>query len=138
MLEHCVLPRALLSPTDAVFTGRFIRLMHAQGTRNFSSLLAYDRIFTSHVAPIIFACTENEARNYARFLQQVLTDLSAWHADEAAYTKDVLGAELPGFRTDWAVSHGLPWESFRQVFHKWHTALRQVSVEHFHWPVARV
>ncbi|PWN43379.1 hypothetical protein IE81DRAFT_329522 [Ceraceosorus guamensis] len=125
LLEHCILPRALLSPTDAIFAGRFIRLMHANGTTNFSSLMTYDRIFVDHVAPIIFACTENEARNYARFLQQVLSDLSAWHVDEAVYAKEAVGAELPGFRPRWTIAQSLPWESFRQLFHKWHIALLQ-------------
>lgn len=44
LLQYCVIPRALLSPTDAIFAGRFIRVMHANGARNFSSLTAYDKV----------------------------------------------------------------------------------------------
>jgi THO complex subunit 2 len=44
LLQYCIIPRALLSPTDAIFAGRFIRTMHANGARNFSSLTAYDKV----------------------------------------------------------------------------------------------
>lgn len=44
MLQHCIHPRALLSPTDAMFAAKFLRLMHSSGTRNFSSITAYDKV----------------------------------------------------------------------------------------------
>ena len=67
LLQYCIIPRALLSPTDAIFAGRFLRLMHANGTRNFSSLTAYDKVIVEQIGPLIFSSTENEARNLARY-----------------------------------------------------------------------
>jgi len=71
----------------------------------------------------------------ARFLQQVLGDLSAWHADQALYNKEAIGEHLPGFQMRWGARHGgepipqadfCPFESFRQVHSKWHTVLKTV------------
>lgn len=45
LLAKCVLPRALTSPIDAVFSARFIQLLHSIGTNNFSSLMFYDKLF---------------------------------------------------------------------------------------------
>ncbi|PWN50468.1 hypothetical protein IE53DRAFT_93433 [Violaceomyces palustris] len=130
--QHCIHPRALLSPTDAIFAGKIIRLMHTLGTRNFSSLTAYDKIFTD-ISPTIFCSTENEARNFSRFLLTVLADLSPWHKKKDVFEKDALGKNLPGFQMRWGDRHGgedipegdnLTWEQYRQVICKWHDQLR--------------
>lgn len=138
VLQHCIVPRALLSPTDAIFAGRFLRSMHSAGTRNFSSLTAYDRIIMDQVAPLVFSCTENEIRNYARFLQIVLTDLNSWYKDEDRYIKEAFGDKLPGFQLRWADRHGgeaipeddlLTYDKYRVVFTKWQGMLRSIFRE---------
>lgn len=129
MLQQCILPRALLSPTDAMFAGKFIRLVHLQGARNFASITLYDRIFIEHIAPVIFSCTENEANSYARFLQTVLDDLMPWYKSEQLFTKEAIGQNLPGFQLRWADRRGgeeIPKEAlcthdqFKGVLRKWH------------------
>lgn len=83
--------------------------------------------------------TENEARNYARFLHDCLQDLMPWQEDETKYAKEAMGEKpaekagdketvLPGFRAKLlrtTTSHCgkkdlLPWDGFRKVMHKWH------------------
>lgn len=133
LIQHCLLPRALLSPTDAMFAGKFIRLMHLNGARNFSSLTLYDRLFIEHVAPVIFSCTENEANSYARFIQVVLDDLMPWYKSQALFDKEVVGNNLPGFQMRWGNRRGgelvpkeamCSYEQFREVLRKWHDHMR--------------
>ncbi|KAJ9475637.1 THO complex subunit 2 [Pseudozyma hubeiensis] len=134
LIQYCLFPRALLSPTDAILAGKFIRTAHNLGTRNFSSLTAYDKIFVDHIAAVIFSCTENEARNYSRFLYTVLSDISPWHRQAETYAKEAIGQKLPGFQMRWQNRHGgedippadlLSWEKFRSIFCKWQDCLQR-------------
>lgn len=45
--QECLLPRAKLSPIDATYCARFLRVMHNVGAVNFPSLHVYDRVCTS-------------------------------------------------------------------------------------------
>lgn len=44
IVEHCIQPRALLSPMDAEFCAQFIRVLHLQGTPGFYTLMCYDKV----------------------------------------------------------------------------------------------
>ncbi|SJX65137.1 related to RLR1-Subunit of the THO complex [Sporisorium reilianum f. sp. reilianum] len=134
LIQYCLFPRALLSPTDAILAGKFIRTAHNLGTRNFSSLTAYDKIFVDHIAAVIFSSTENEARNYSRFLYTILADLTPWHRSSETYAKEAIGQKLPGFQMRWHDRHGgedipsadlLSWEQFRIIFCKWQDCLQR-------------
>ncbi|TKY88304.1 hypothetical protein EX895_002656 [Sporisorium graminicola] len=134
LIQYCLFPRALLSPTDAILAGKFIRTAHNLGTRNFSSLTAYDKIFVDHIAAVIFSSTENEARNYSRFLYTILSDLTPWHRSSETYAKEAIGQRLPGFQMRWHNRHGgeeipsadlLSWEQFRIIFCKWQDCLQR-------------
>lgn len=138
LAQYCLIPRALISPTDAIFAGRLLRLMHTIGARNFASLTAYDRILIEVVGPTTFSATENEARNFARFLQTILADITAWYKDGARYKSEALGENLPGFQMRWANRHGgedipqsdrLDHSKFKTVTDKWHNMLRSTFRE---------
>lgn len=43
-MQHCLFQRAIFSSADALFTAKFIRLLHLIGTLNFSSLSVYDKV----------------------------------------------------------------------------------------------
>lgn len=51
--------------------------------------------------PLVFHFTEDEARNYGRFLTDVLSTLSAWYKSEKVYNAEALGldAKEQGRRT---------------------------------------
>lgn len=134
LIQYCLFPRALLSPTDAILAGKFVRTAHNLGTRNFSSLTAYDKILVDHIAAVIFSSTENEARNYSRFLYTILSDLSPWHRSADIYGKEAIGQKLPGFQMRWQDRHGgeeipksdlLTWDQFRLIFCKWQDCLQR-------------
>lgn len=111
--------------------------MHHQGAKNFSSLSMYDEILNAKsVAPTIFSCTENEARNYAKFLHTVLSDLNPWVLNEKTYLKEAIGGSLPGFQANWRGRKGgeeVPeedyssWKDFSKDMHRWQESLKEVS-----------
>ena len=43
-LEHCILPRCLLSPMDADYCSRLLKTMHECGTPGWHTLMMYDRV----------------------------------------------------------------------------------------------
>jgi THO complex subunit 2 len=44
ILQHCVIPRCLFGPNEAIFSAKFVREMHRLGTKNFSSLTLFDKV----------------------------------------------------------------------------------------------
>jgi THO complex subunit 2 len=100
ILERCLIPRLLLSPSDADFCFKMIKFLHDNSTPNFRTLSLYGRLFRANrLRSIIFTCTVREAENLGRFLRLVLAEFARWHADAAVYEKEAWGANknLPGF-----------------------------------------
>ncbi|GJE84409.1 THO complex subunit 2 [Phanerochaete sordida] len=135
IVEHCLHPRALLSPMDADYCVQLIKAVHLQGTPGFSTLNVYDKLLGDHVRVLIFSCSEVEARNYGRFLLGILGDISKWHQDEQLFMQDnrvKSGGKvsyLPGFmltfsgRANVAIDDIIKWQQFRSVCKKWHRKL---------------
>ncbi|TIA93347.1 hypothetical protein E3P99_00126 [Wallemia hederae] len=142
-IQYCVMPRVVLSPEDALYCARFSKLMHSYGVPSFPTLLFLDRvscfiyttcgltqlkIFCESPSAILSSSTENEARNYARFLTELLADVSAWHKKESAYIKGARGSNaqaLPGFRKSWDANKEdiLTYDEFKKAFSKWQTKM---------------
>lgn len=133
LVSQCLHPRALLSVTDALFAARFLRMLHTLQVPHLPMLAVYDGVLCQHVAPTLVAATENEARNYARFLQSVLGDVHAW-LDAEAYDKEsaplCLGWDglrgLPG-RAEAPLSHA----AFKMTVLRWHTKLYEAFLACF-------
>lgn len=93
ILEKCIFPRLLLSPTDADFAFSMIKFMHETNTPHFRTLSLYARLFRAHrLRSIIFTCTVREAETLGRFLRSVLKDLARWHAASSVYEREALGS----------------------------------------------
>ncbi|KAG9230697.1 transcription factor/nuclear export subunit protein 2-domain-containing protein [Amylocarpus encephaloides] len=139
LLEKCLIPRLLLSPTDADFSFRMIKFLHDNGVPNFRTLSLYGRIFRSHrLRSMIFTCSVREAENLARFLKSTLTDLQKWHQDATTYEEQAWGKRksLTGFakalEADGTPKALLDYDAefgFKNVLFQWHknlnTALRE-------------
>jgi THO complex subunit 2 len=100
VLERCLIPRLLLSPSDADFCFKMIKFLHDNSTPNFRTLSLYGRLFRANrLRSIIFTCTVREAENLGRFLRLVLAEFARWHTDAAVYEKEAWGVNknLPGF-----------------------------------------
>ncbi|KAI9842325.1 MAG: THO complex subunit 2 [Sclerophora amabilis] len=145
LIQYCIVPRLLISSNDALFCFKMVKLLHSTGTPNFRTMGLIDHFFReSRFANIVFICTSREAENFGRFLNELLKDLSRWHADRAVYEKEAFGAkkDLPGFARK-MVKDGVPeslldYEDFRRILYKWHKSINSAlkacltSGEHMH------
>jgi THO complex subunit 2 len=130
LLEQCFLPRLLLSPIDAFFSFKILKFLHTSGAPNFRTVGLLDQLFREQrLTAIIFQCTSKEADNFGRFLNEILRDLTRWHADKVVYDKEAFGTkrDLPGFAIN-VDAEGKPaafldYEDFRRLFYKWHRLL---------------
>jgi len=141
ILEKCLIPRLLLSPSDADFAFKMVRFLHDNGTPSFRTLSLYGRLFRSNrLRSIIFTSTVREAENFGRFLRLVLADLMRWHKDAALYEKEAWGSkkDLLGFakaldgdgkpkglleHDGKAAQDGKQPTNFKSVLLTWHKAL---------------
>ncbi len=118
-VQRCLLPRCLISPNDATYCAKYLKIMHTSKVPQFSVLAVYDKLFGPHMATTIFTCTEREAENLGRFMAEVLSNLFEWQSTESAYQKDSL-------RRKWSEDHQksaedmLPYAEFKSVWYKWH------------------
>ncbi|OAX84090.1 hypothetical protein ACJ72_01548 [Emergomyces africanus] len=126
-MEQCLLPRLLLSPIDAFYSFKILKYLHSSGTPNFRTVGFLDQLFREQrLTAIIFQCTSKEADNLGRFLNEILRDLTRWHADKAVYEKEAYGTkrDLPGFAMavdqEGKPKSFLDYEDFRRIFYKWH------------------
>ncbi|KZZ94095.1 tho2 protein [Ascosphaera apis ARSEF 7405] len=127
ILEQCLVPRLLLSPTDAFYCFKMLKYLHSSGTACFRTMGLIDQLFNDQrLTALIFQCTSKEADNLGRFLNDVLRDLGRWHADKAVYMKEAYGSkkDLPGFAKtvgpDGKPTTFLDYEDFRRLLYKWH------------------
>ena len=130
ILEKCILPRLLLSPSDADYCFRMIKMLHENTTPNFRTLSLYSRLLRpNRLRALMFSCTLREAENLGRFLRLILTDLSRWHADRKLYEKEAWGPtkSLLGFakaiNTDGTPKSLLDHDGvsgFKNILFQWH------------------
>jgi THO complex subunit 2 len=133
ILEKCIIPRLLLSPSDADYCFRMIKVLHENGTPNFRTLSLYGRLLRpNRLRSLIFTCTLREAENLGRFLRLILADLSRWHANRALYEKEAWGPtkSLLGFakaiNTDGTPKSLLDHDGssgFKNILYQWHKNL---------------
>ncbi|MCJ1389074.1 THO complex subunit 2 [Xylographa bjoerkii] len=127
LLEHCFFPRVLISPVDAMYTFKMLKLLHSSGAKNFRTMGLFDQLFNwKRLTSMFFLCTSKEADNIGRFLNEILKDLSRWHADKALFEKEAYGPkkDLPGFSKKMTDEKTIlafwDYEDFRRVLQKWH------------------
>ena len=123
ILEYCFIPRIVLSEVDAFFVFKMFKWMHSQGAKNFKTVGVLDCLFNAkRLAPLFFMCTAKEAEYFGRFLNEVLQDLSKWHASAEVFEKEAHGSkkDLSGF---FARGSLLKYEDFRSLLAKWHLNL---------------
>lgn len=67
LLQHCILPRAVASPEDALFCSHFTHLLHSMATPNFASLAYYDKACApTHLSMSLCAVKERKANSIMR------------------------------------------------------------------------
>lgn len=130
IIQECFLPRLLLSPFDAQYVYRMLFYLHSAGTPGFRTMFLIDRILREkQLTALIFICTQREAENLGRFLNQLLQELRKWHADSSSYEKQAYGQkkDLPGFARKFNEEKQpetfLTYEDYRRLLYKWHVSL---------------
>ncbi len=130
ILQECILPRAILSVTDAIYCYKMLFLTHQMGTPGFRTIQVFDRLFRDQfLRQWLFQCTPLEAENFGRFLNEVLKEFSIWHQSKETYEKNAWGTknDLPGFclklKPDLTPELRLEYEDFRRLLFKWHGKL---------------
>lgn len=130
ILEQCLLPRLVLSASDAEYCYALIRKIHSFGAPNFRLKALYDRIFNvNRLRSMIFTCTVREAEHFGRFLNCILKDLAKWHRDSNVFEREAVGkrSNLLGFASEFD-AEGQPTAyydhaQFRDILYGWHNKL---------------
>ncbi|WQF83608.1 Putative THO complex, subunitTHOC2, THO complex subunit 2 domain-containing protein [Colletotrichum destructivum] len=130
ILEQCLLPRLVLSASDAEYCYVLIKKLHTFGAPNFRLKALYDRLFNvNRLRAIIFTCTVREAEHLGRFLNCILKDLARWHRDTNVYEREAVGKRsfLLGFASEFD-DKGKPSSyhdhaQFRDILYGWHNKL---------------
>jgi hypothetical protein len=53
ILQHCIIPRCLFGPNEAIYSAKFVREMHRLGTKNFSSLTLFDKVSWTYLTSML-------------------------------------------------------------------------------------
>lgn len=122
LLTLCLLPRAVASDLDALFSARFVAILHRLRLQNFYTLFVYDK--QADCACLIQALSENEASHYGRFLCALLRQAQHWHSDQTVFDTECYNT--PGFVTKLAnapageAASSIEYQNYRHLLHKWH------------------
>lgn len=58
-IQHCVVPRVMFSPTDAMYCCKFAKLLIEMGTPSFSSLVFFDKVLKLLVNRVRYAACQS-------------------------------------------------------------------------------
>ncbi|ORY46937.1 hypothetical protein BCR33DRAFT_736433 [Rhizoclosmatium globosum] len=133
IMQHCIVPRSLFSPADALFGAKFLFLAQSFAVPNLMMLPFFDKLLHKNtLQSMIYLCTEMEARNYGRFLQQCHSTFNYWYNSPKAYNDACLSETRPGFAMRWnpdPVTGQIPFadlmkhSDFIKIMFKWHAQL---------------
>jgi THO complex subunit 2 len=87
-LMHCIYPRCMSSPDDAMYCARFVSLLHQNDTPGFSTLHYIDELLDV-VAGALYCVTEGEAANMAIILLETWKLVSRWRYDRDAFAEEM-------------------------------------------------
>lgn len=146
LLSHCILPRAVHSPIDAIFCARFTMLLHALGTANFSSLTFFDKLFADGILyGTLLTCTSYEAENLGMFFSEIFAELGHWRLDIDVFIHSGLGKRvvdgevsyMPGLlykfeEKDITESKLIDHPIFLRAMEKWHRHTATAIVDCLH------
>lgn len=126
-VELCVLPRAVHSSFDAMFSAKFLFFLHNLGTPNYSVLAALSTIFTKRLLfGTIFTSTPTEAENLGLFVSEILKVLNSW-TNEETYNSQVQAHPLVDERLE-----PLTFGSFGRYVYNFHESILEDIREALH------
>ena len=124
-LIHCVFPRGIQSPDDAMYSSAFAFHLHKVWTPGFSTIHYLDEMI-SVIAGALFGCTEAEAANLAILLWQTWRVIKKWRYEEDIFDKEVLGkpgSQIEVHEDSEETAKPISHQNFIELYNKWHSAL---------------
>lgn len=89
LMQHLVISRALLSPSDAVYSVKFLYMLHDVGASRFSLLVIFNEMIRSLVS-LLFSTTEAEASFIGYALREVIQIANGWADSKVWFQSDYL------------------------------------------------
>jgi THO complex subunit 2 len=126
LLIHCVYPRNLQSPDDAMYCAHFALQLHHIKTPGFSTLHYIDEL-VSLAAGSLYGVTEAEAANLAITLWQTWSVINRWRYEDGLFDEEVAGK--PGSFMEQVTDEGsmeereISHKDFIVLYNSWHAAL---------------
>jgi THO complex subunit 2 len=125
-LKHCVYPRCMQGPDDAMYCAHFVSFLHKNNTSGFSTLHFYDALIVT-MSRSLFCLTEGEAACVSILLTETWKTVSHWRYDDDAFEDELLEKEgsimeqvdADGTKTRVPVSK----DGYRKLYNKWHSAI---------------
>lgn len=102
VIKLALLPRILLGPTEALFSAKFLFLLHGLGPQRLSTLSLLDSIFDSLPSILLPSLTESESHCFGRFMHEILLVLQSWQTSREKYEREAISVHLPGFMKRWS------------------------------------
>jgi THO complex subunit 2 len=122
---HCIFPRCMQGPDDALFCARFVALLHDLEVPGFSTLHFFDVMIVS-LSRALFGLTEGEAANVSLLFNETWKVVSRWRYDEDAFGRECEGKpgslmvkSMDGEEEAVPVSH----EEYAALYNKWHASI---------------
>jgi len=126
LLIHCVYPRSLQSPDDAMYCAQFALQLHNIQTPGFSILHYIDELVYI-TAGSLYGVTEAEAANLAIILWRTWSVISRWRYEEGCFEEEVAGK--PGSFMEKLADDGssevqeVSNKDFMILYNNWHATL---------------
>ncbi|CAI5989953.1 unnamed protein product, partial [Closterium sp. NIES-65] len=137
-LHHCVIPRVLMSPEDAVYCAKFILRMHAAATPQFCTFQMVDAFVCKSFHPLLASSSEAEAGRLGRFVLEILQAIYRWKSDAAVYNAECLDHPGSSKSVMKKPNNNMTLDQFRTINWKWNAKLVKVlstlleSTEYMH------
>jgi len=120
-LQHCILPRAFLTPTDARYCGKFLDVIVSLNTPGFSLIHFYDQLIKG-LSSAITSCTSNEASRLGRFYLEMISNLTRAADDKDYYMKEC--QSKAGYAADFfQKNEKIPHERIVHLLNRWNRLL---------------
>ena len=126
-LIHCIYPRAMQSPNDAMYCARFVFHLHKLETAGFSTLHCIDELI-SVVSGSLFGVTEGEAAHLAILLWEIWKVVNSWRYEKGRYEDEVVGKPgsfmlTPEDDGEEIKPEATPHKDFVSLYNTWHASL---------------
>lgn len=119
-MTTCILPRMLMSSADAVFCGKFLRLLHQVGAEHLPYVFSVHTVVRI-LGAMLSSCTPFEATRIGRFLQVLFAQVQLYRTDRVLYNR-----ECTDNLAFWRAGPGEPpadHNQFTMTVYRWHKLL---------------